>query len=150
MDEKITRFILNQTCAGICCVDETGSPYCFSCFYAFNSDQGLLFFKSPSSARHSSILTNNPLAAGTIQPDKLNKLIVKGIQFEGVLLPENNPACKIAVAAYYRKFPMAFAIPGEIRTIRIHTIKMTDSTIGFGKKIHWKNNPGISQATIGS
>jgi uncharacterized protein YhbP (UPF0306 family) len=144
MDEKIIRFIKKQTCAGICCVDETGSPYCFSCFYAFNSERGLIYFKSSSAARHSSILAINPRIAGTIQPDKLSVLVVKGIQFEGNILPEDHPFCKEASAEYHKRHPMALAIPGEIWVIELSNIKMTDSTIGFGKKISWKRNELVS------
>jgi len=140
MEERISRFIKKQTCAGICCVDETGNPYCFSCFYAFNGDRDLLFFKSSSSARHSSLLTKNPSVAGTIQPDKLNILVIKGIQFEGIVLQEDHPSSKNAAAEYYKKFPMALAIPGEIWTVQLNIIKMTDSTMGFGKKVSWKRN----------
>ncbi len=35
------------------------------------------------------------------------------------------------------KFPLAVAIPGEVWTIRLSHIKMTDSTLSFGKKISW-------------
>jgi uncharacterized protein YhbP (UPF0306 family) len=140
MDEKIISFIKKQTCAGICCVDETGSPYCFSCFYAFNSEEGFLYFKSSLEAHHSSILTNNPAIAGTILPDKLNVLVVKGLQFEGIVLPGDHPAGKYASANYHKKYPFALTMPGEIWTIQINSIKMTDSAIGFGKKISWKRN----------
>ena len=77
MKESIIQFIKKQTCASICCVDKNGSPYCFSCFYAFNSDEGLLYFKSSSGTRHSEIISENPCIAGTILPDRLNKLMVK-------------------------------------------------------------------------
>jgi uncharacterized protein len=140
MDEKIISFIKKQTCAGICCVDETGSPYSFSCFYAFNSERELIYFKSSSAAKHSSIIAGNPCVAGTIQPDKLSVLVVKGIQFEGKILPEDHTFCKNASAEYHKKFPMALAIPGELWVIELSHIKMTDSTLGFGKKISWKRN----------
>ena len=35
--ENIIRFLQKQTCATISLVDEQGRPYCFNCFYAFNS-----------------------------------------------------------------------------------------------------------------
>jgi uncharacterized protein YhbP (UPF0306 family) len=140
MDGKIISFIKKQTCASICCVNEAGSPCCFSCFYAFNSEKGLLYFKSSIKAHHSSILTNNPAIAGTILPDKLNVLVVKGLQFEGIVLPGDHPAGKHASANYHKKYPFALTMLGEIWTIQINSIKMTDSAIGVGKKISWKRN----------
>jgi uncharacterized protein YhbP (UPF0306 family) len=140
MNESIIKFIEKQKCASICCVNEEGKPYCFSCFYVFSSQHGLLYFKSSSAARHSAIISNNPLIAGTILPDKLNVLLVKGIQFEGVILPENHPFTQQASAHYYKKNPAALAMPGEVWAIQIDSIKMTDSTMGFGKKITWNRN----------
>lgn len=137
MNETITRFLQQQTCATICCVDEQGTPWCFSCFYAFNYKEGLLYFKSSAEAHHSALMKKNPLIAGTILPDKLNTILVKGVQFEGIVLDANHPMTGQASGYYHKKHPMALAVPGEIWTIQISHIKMTDSTMGFGKKIEW-------------
>ncbi len=88
-------------------------------------------------ARHSKMILINPAVAGTIMPDKLNKLHVKGIQFEGTVLPLEHPSSKNAAAFYYKKNPVAVAMPGEIWTIQINNIKFTDSRLGFGKKLTW-------------
>ncbi len=145
MNKNIIQFINDQTCASVCCVDEQGNPYCFSCFYAFNSVDGLLYFKSSPASRHSSIISKKPFIAGTIQPDKLNILQVKGIQFEGIVLKENHPFTKQASGFYYKKHPIALAMSGEIWTIQMNSIKMTDSSMGFGKKINWDRSEKISE-----
>src|SRR6266498_4474237 len=137
MNEIITQFIRKQTCANVCGVDEQGKPYCFTCFYAFNSKKGLLYFKSSAGSNHSAFLKINPFVAGTILPDKLNTLLVKGIQFDGIVLEAGHATAVQASAFYYKQFPMALAVPGEIRVIQINHIKMTDSKMGFGKKIIW-------------
>jgi len=134
---NISLFLEKQTSASVCCIDEQGNPYCFSCFYVFNSGDGILYFKSSVSAHHSSILLKNPAVAGTVLPDKLNTLQVKGIQFEGELLPVDHLLAKKAAASYYKKNPAAVVIPGEIWTIQINHIKFTDNTLGFGTKIPW-------------
>jgi len=138
MNKTITQFIQEQTCAGICCMDETGKPYCFSCYYAFNAEKGLLYFKSSRESHHAVLLLQHPFVAGTVLPDKLNKLTVKGIQFEGVLLDKEHPLAGNASALYHQANPLALAVPGDIWTIQIDSIKMTDSTLGFGKKITWE------------
>ena len=147
MKECIIQFIKKQTCASICCVDKNGSPYCFSCFYAFNSDEGLLYFKSSSSARHSEIISENPCIAGTILPDRLNKLMIKGIQFEGIVLPGLDPMSKNAATFFYKQHPMALAMPGEIWIIQINSVKFTDNSLGFGKKISWVRKEEIIDAS---
>ncbi len=137
MTNKISDYIKEQTCASVCCADEQGQPYCFSCFYAFNSDEQLLYYKSSADTQHASILSKNPAVAGTILPDKLSRLHVRGLQFEGILLPTDHPSAKAAVSFYYRKYPGALAIPGEVWTMQINRAKFTDSSLGFGKKLNW-------------
>ena len=144
MNETLISFLQQQTCATICCVDEQGKPYCFSCFYAVNFKEGLLYFKSSSTSHHSDLLNKSPFIAGTILPDKLNTLIVKGLQLEGFILDENHPKAVQASENYHKKHPLAWVIPGKIWTIQISFIKMTDSTKGFGKKITWNLNDEVT------
>src|SRR5674476_795832 len=136
MNETIIRFLQRQTCATICCIDEQGKPWCFSCFYAFNREEGLLYFKSSADSYHSVLMKKNPFIAGTILPDKLNTLLVKGVQLDGIVLVSHHTMTGQASGYYHKKHPMSLAIPGEIRTIQISLIKMTDSTKGLGKKLH--------------
>lgn len=137
MTEKLNEYITAQSCASVCCIDADGSPYCFSCFYAYNSVEKLLYYKSSMDTHHSKIIANNPLVAGTMLPDKLNKLHVRGMQFEGVILPAEHPLTKDAAAYYYKKNPVAVAMPGEVWTIQINSLKLTDNNFGFGKKLTW-------------
>ena len=135
MKEKaISDFIKKQKLATLCCLDDRGNPYCFSCFFAFNSDDGLLYFKSSASSSHGQYLQQNRILAGTIHPDKLNLLAIQGIQFTGELVDN----CKHASLHYHKRFPFALAMSGELYTVRINTIKMTDNTKGFGKKFTWQ------------
>lgn len=140
MKDKIDKFIEQQTCANVCCVDDKGNPYCFSCFYSYDSNEALLYYKSSFDTQHSAILLKNSVVAGTILPDKLNLLQIKGIQFEGVVLSGNYSMTRRASAHYYEKHPVALGMPGEIWTIQINNIKFTDNTLGFGKKINWKRD----------
>lgn len=133
MNEKIIRFLQQQTCATICFVDEQGKPYCFNCFYAFNHEHGLLYFKSPADSYHSRLMKTNPQIAGTILPDKLNTLLIKGVQFDGQVLKEQDPLSGKATLLYHKKHPLALTITGETHTIRINRIKLTNGTKRFGK-----------------
>jgi uncharacterized protein YhbP (UPF0306 family) len=137
MNERIADFISQQRVATVCCVDEESKPHCFSCFYAFDNERQLLYFKSGSSAHHSQILLRNPVVAGAIQQDKVNSLAIKGVQFTGKILHPKNELCSQAESVYHKRFPFALAMPGEIWTLQPETIKMTDNTLSFGKKLHW-------------
>ncbi len=140
MDQSIVQFIEKQKSCTVCCVDEVGNPYCFSCFYVFNAEQGLFYFKSSATSKHCGILEKNPFVAGTILPDKLNVLVIKGIQFEGMVLPSHHFLVDEASSFYHKKIPAALTISGDIWIVKIENIKMTDSTFGFGKKICWSRS----------
>jgi uncharacterized protein YhbP (UPF0306 family) len=137
MNETISHFLKHQTCATICLLEGNGNPYCFNCFYAFNSENGLLYFKSPPDAYHSGLIKTNQPIAGTVLPDKLNFLLTKGVQFSGIALNEKDPLTDKASLLYHKRHPLALAINGNIITLRINWIKMTDGTKGTGKKITW-------------
>ena len=137
MDSNIIEFLEKQTCASICCLDEHNIPWCFSCYFIFNPGEGLLYFKSSPGARHASMMKKNPFIAGTVLPGKLSKLRVRGLQFEGVVLDPIDQLTLDASRYYHKKNPIALAMPGEVWTIQINHIKMTDSAMGFSKKITW-------------
>ena len=150
MNESIIKFIENQRSCSLCCVDEYGKPYCFSCLYVFNAEHALLYFKSSSKSKHCGILQSNPFVAGTILPDNLNVLAIKGIQFEGTVLPSNHFLVEQGWSYYHKKNPAALAITGDIWIVRIDGIKMTDSKLGFGKKITWSRNEKQATAAVES
>ncbi|MBK8610718.1 MAG: pyridoxamine 5'-phosphate oxidase family protein [Chitinophagaceae bacterium] len=149
MDEIIKQFIGEQNCASICCVDESRQPYCFSCFYAFNAEVGLLYFKSSSNSRHAALMKINPFVAGTILPDKLNKMSIKGVQLKAIVLDSKQQPVIRTLGIYLKKYPMALAMPGEIWVLQINHIKMTDNTLGFGKKIVWDRTQDLPELISG-
>lgn len=130
MNQKMSDFLLKQTAASISFVNEKNQPCTFSCFFAFNSTHRLLYYKSSESSYHSKIVLENPLVAGTIMPDKLNKLAIKGIQFTGEVLMCGDPLSTDASKIYYHKFPFALAIPGVLWTVRLDEVRMTNNTMG--------------------
>lgn len=146
MNENILQFLKEQTCATVCCIDAEGKPYCFSCFYAFDRHEGLMYFKSSANSLHAGLMKKNPFIAGSVLPDKLNKLSIKGIQFEAVALDSKNPNVQKGMSNYFIKHPLALAMPGEIWALQINRIKMTDNTLGFGKKIIWDRFEKLQEA----
>lgn len=138
MNDNILSFLKKQSAASISCVNELNEPYSFSCFFAFNPTEKLLYFKSPVAAYHSKVLLQNPKISGTIMPDKLNKLAIKGIQFTGAMLTEEDPVCRDASKIYHSKFPLALAIPGVVWVIQLNQVRMIDNFPGRFKKYAWE------------
>ncbi len=136
--ETITDFVTSQTCATICCVgSHSKDPYCFSAFFMFDQQEASIYFKTSPSSFHADLLNDNHFVSGTVHPDKLDPLQIKGLQFRGVAVGSNHPLSRRAGIAYSSKFPMANSMPGEIWTIRLCHIKMTDNSQSFGEKIIW-------------
>lgn len=48
-------------------------------------------------------MKGDPFISGTILPDKLNRLLVKGVQFEAIALNQNHPMAGQASGYYYKK-----------------------------------------------
>ncbi|MBS1528670.1 MAG: pyridoxamine 5'-phosphate oxidase family protein [Bacteroidetes bacterium] len=140
MPDSIADFLNDQTCATICCIDAAGNPYCFNCFYAFNRENNLLYFKSPRETCHAGLLAINPAIAGTVLPDKLNKAATKGVQLKGKILDGMHPMTKDAYTAYHKKYPAALMITGQVFVVKLDAIKMKDSKLGLGKKMLWKRD----------
>lgn len=113
-------------------------PYCTPCFYAFDEMDQLLVFKSNMETRHAKELLGNPLVAGSILPQKLGIGQVKGLQFTGrnALVKNCTDPLKLQ-ELYYRKFPIARTMKGELWVISLEMAKLTDSKLGFGKKLNW-------------
>lgn len=137
MQEAITQFIKKQRCASICCIDENGSPYCFTCFYVLNGEKAFLYFKSSANAHHIKLLKPGSVVAGTILPDKLSLLTAKGVQFQGVIIEAQEGERKEASSLYHKRFPFAYAFSGDVWTIRLDFVKLTDNSKGFGNKTAW-------------
>jgi uncharacterized protein YhbP (UPF0306 family) len=135
--QHINHFVEAQTVASVCCRYDQGALHCFSCYYAYDAEHQLLHFKTSEDTLHMQLLAKHPQLAGTILPDKLNKLKVQGIQFTGVLVDPSDNDARQAGKHYHLKHPLAVAMDGKVRTIRINWIKMTDNTLGFGTKLVW-------------
>ncbi|MCX6311197.1 MAG: hypothetical protein NT084_06110 [Bacteroidetes bacterium] len=137
MESAISSFINSQTNLTYCtCIGDV--PHCANCFFAWNEELNALIFKSDNTTRHIQEALKNNHVAGTILPDKLEKGKIKGIQFSGTFLIPTAENLNIAKESYYNKYPFARVIPGEIWAILLEEIKMTDNTLGFGKKLLWE------------
>jgi len=100
--------------------------------------EAMLVFKSDRSTNHITQALLNDKVAGTIVPDLYKTGTIKGIQFTGRFIAPETELLEAAKKKYYKKFPFAAAVDGEIWIIELFRIKMTDNTLGVGKKINWE------------
>ena len=141
-DKIITTFLDKQTALTIATtVDD--NPYCATCFYAYSGGSGILVFKSSRDTIHIQNGIKNSRISGCVLPDKLIIGKVQGVQFSGVFVEPEGKMLEEAKRSYYKKYPFALAIPGELWAVKLSHIKFTDSTLGFGKKLIWDNQEEV-------
>jgi uncharacterized protein len=139
MDERISNFLKAQSVFAFC-TSVQNEPHCVSCMYAFREDRNMLLFSSDRSTKHIANALLNPKIAGTVLPFKMELAIMRGVQFTGTFSIPEGADLEEAQKIYYRKYPMAHLMKGEIWSVQLETIKMTDRTLGFGKKICWEQS----------
>lgn len=138
--KNITEFLNENKIATICFVDNENNPYCINCFYTFDETNQALVFKSSHGTTHHSFIKTDKSIAGTILPNSIDFLKIKGIQFTGKLLDDKQISALSLSLKYTKKYPMSLAIPGYVWAIKFEFIKLTDNTLGFGNKTVWKND----------
>lgn len=136
IDVHIARFMKEQTVMTIATTVEN-EPHCAMCFYVFVEELNAIVFKSKPTTTHVNQGLCNSRVAGSILPDKLNPGKTSGIQFSGDFRQPVAEIRDIAAKQYYKKYPFAAVVPGEIWTIELKQIVFTDATLGIGKKRNW-------------
>ncbi len=136
MDQKIVNYISKNKVLTLA-TSVNDKPYCANCFYVFDEKNKYLIFLSDNETKHIKDALFNKNIAGTINTEVTTIVKIQGVQFTGDFI---NPSAEQATqfyATYYKKFPFAKAKPSPIWGIRLNWIKMTDNTLGFGKKLIW-------------
>lgn len=143
MDNRISAFLKANKNMTLCTARDN-SPHCANCFYAFFPEKHLLVFKSDIHTLHIQNAQLNPRVAGTIIPDITKVGIIQGIQFAGIFIAPDTETDKELSRIYHKKFPFAIAMRSGIWAIKLIRVKMTDNTLGFGKKLSWEASGNIN------
>ena len=132
MNEKIGRFIEKHHLLSLATFGD--SLWCCSAFYAYDCDAKALIIASDEETMHMQNTKKNTRVAGTIAQETKVVGKIQGIQFAGEISAVNNE--KEAIL-YLKRFPYARAMNPTLWKIELDGIKMTDNTLGFGKKLIW-------------
>lgn len=132
MDEKIKKFIAKHHLLSLATFGE--SLWCCSAFYAFDADAAVFILASEEQTVHIQNSKLNTRVAGTIAHETKVVGKIQGIQFVGTISTVEDKREK---ALYLKRFPYALAMNPMLWKIELETIKMTDNTLGFGKKLIW-------------
>lgn len=134
IDKRIIDFIRRHHVLTLATSVE-GEPYCVACFYAYDKERNRIVFTSDDSTRHAQqMLENAKVAVGiTLETRIVGK--VQGVQICGVASRGNDEDKRL----YIKRFPYAALAPLNIWAVEPTFIKLTDNTLGFGKKLIWSN-----------
>lgn len=131
--KKIAAFIDQHHLLALATIGER--LWCCSMFYAFDPEAVAFIVASDESTEHMRNIKDNENVAGTVALETTTVGKIQGIQFAAhVRKAEDNEA----YTRYYAKFPYARVMNPTLWIIALDEIKMTDNTLGFGKKLSWK------------
>lgn len=135
IDKKITSFIKKHHVLTLATVDGEGMPYVANCFYAYDAQRNLFIFTSDTTTRHGSHMVANPNVAISIPLETRVVGRVQGIQVCGIVECGDQEAR----STYIKRFPYAAVAPLTLWMVRPTMMKLTDNTLGFGKKLIWES-----------
>lgn len=134
MDERFIKFIKKHHVLTLATVNSEGMPYVANCFYAFDAKRNLFVFTSDLATRHGAEMAANSSVALSIVLETRIVGRVQGLQVTGRAERGDDEARK----CYIKRFPYAAAADLELWMVEPTLMKLTDNTLGFGKKLLWE------------
>lgn len=119
------------------CVGAGESLWCANAFYIYDEDAVAFYFLSDTHTRHGQLIGERGITAGTINGQPKTVALIRGLQFRGEIILLNEEEAIFPRVRYNKRFPVAREMLAPMWMIRLHELKMTDNTFGFGKKLHW-------------
>lgn len=135
MDERFIKFIKKHHVLTLATVNSEGMPYVANCFYAFDTKRNLFVFTSDLATRHGAEMAANGNVALSVVLETRIVGRVQGLQVTGRAERGDDEARK----CYIKRFPYAAAADLELWMVEPTMMKLTDNTLGFGKKLVWQN-----------
>ncbi|ENZ5481173.1 hypothetical protein P805_02999 [Serratia marcescens BIDMC 44] len=134
--QQIADFIGKQHVLTLCAGDGL-DMWCANCFYVFDAAAMALWLMTEPHTRHGGLMLNNSRVVGTIAPKPKSIALIRGVQYRAEAVLLSGEEAEAARARYCKRFPIARAMKASVWRLDLHEVKMTDNTLGFGKKLHW-------------
>ena len=134
INERFVRFLRRHHVLTLATVAE-GVPYCSNAFYCYDKERNLLVFTSDPATRHAQEMERNPRIAASVVLETKIVGRVQGLQLCGTAARADETARR----AYLKRFPYAALAELTLWAIRPDYMKLTDNTLGFGKKLIWND-----------
>lgn len=135
-EKRITAFIRKHHVLTLA-TSADGMPWCANMFYAYLAERNLFVFTSDDHTRHISDARRNERVAVSIVLESRIVGRLQGLQAEGVIRPAGEDEADVR-KAYLKRFPYAAVADLHLWVVEPSMMKLTDNTLGFGKKLIWK------------
>ncbi|MBR2428678.1 MAG: pyridoxamine 5'-phosphate oxidase family protein [Alistipes sp.] len=135
VEERIVKFIAKHHVLSLATCDDMGNPYIATCFYAYDKERNIFIFTSDDNTRHAQQMTNRQNVALGIQLETRIVGRIQGLQVCGIAERGDEKA----KMRYIKRFPYAAVAPLSLWMVRPTMMKLTDNTLGFGKKLIWQS-----------
>jgi len=103
-------------------------------FYAYDAKSTSFITASSDDTTHIQHILKNSNIAGTIVLETKTIGKIQGLQFHGKCTQLDD---KSLASIYFKEFPASIVMKPALWQIKIEYFKMTDNTLGFGKKLIW-------------
>ncbi|MBP3643307.1 MAG: pyridoxamine 5'-phosphate oxidase family protein [Alistipes sp.] len=133
LDKRIVDFMARHHVLTLATATTEGMPYCAACFYAYDKRRNLIIFTSDETTLHAQQMAANSTVAVAINLETRIVGKVQGIQICGTARRGDEADKSI----YIKRFPYAALAPLNIWVVEPTFMKLTDNTLGFGKKLIW-------------
>ena len=137
----IVQFLERNRVATVC-FSRNGDLHAVNCFFAFDAELMLLYFKSSEGSNHDDLVFSGNGVVGGILPDMISVNALHGMQFRGNTVPPGAIDSDRATRIYGGKFGFSRFLPGYFWAVKLAFVKFTDNRVRFGHKVIWTSRAG--------
>lgn len=138
--DAISRW-LNKQHVLTYCVGGNEDLWCSNAFYYYDAKRVAFYLLTEAHSRHGLLIGTGSFAAGTVNGQPKTVALIRGVQFRGTIRMLEDSEAQNVRQHYCKRFPVARVMSAPAWEIQLDELKMTDNTLGFGKKLHWLREP---------
>lgn len=133
IDSPIEKFIAKHHVLTLATATNDGVPYCCNAFFAYAKGEGAFIFTSDRATNHGQMMLQNSRVAASVVLETRVVGRVQGLQITGRVMAATEEDKKL----YLKRFPYAVVADLTLWRLEADMLKLTDNTLGFGKKLIW-------------
>ncbi len=134
--DAISRWLKKQHVLTYC-VGADEALWCANAFYYYDRERVAFYVLTEATSRHGELIGKGSFVAGTVNGQPKTVALIRGVQFRGKIHRLEESEAGSVRELYCKRFPVARVATAPVWEIQLDELKMTDNTLGFGKKLRW-------------